>query len=75
MSRSAVPAMLCAFIPLSSAVAAEGKQADELRAGVAAAPTIRASEDTPINYMGGTPSAFTGALDADDSTYNRLAAC
>lgn len=41
----------------------------------AVAPVIQVSEDTVINYLGGEPPLFTGALDADDSTYNRAVTC
>ncbi len=54
---------------------AEAQKADTVRLGAAIAPIINASENTPINYMGGTPALFTGALDADDSTYNRALTC
>lgn len=51
------------------------KPADSVRAGAPVAPEIRASENTAINYLGGEPAAFTAALDADDSTYNRALTC
>jgi len=66
-----VSLILCCSVPLPLALAAETKRADEPLVGIAAAPTIRASEDTPIDYTGSMPNAFTGALDNDDSTYNR----
>lgn len=66
-----VSLLLCGSILRPLPLAAETKRADEPLAGVAAAPSIRASEDTPISYTGSTPLAFTGALDNDDSTYNR----
>lgn len=50
-------------------------QKDFVRSGPAIAPVIDASEDNPINYLGGEPPLFTGALDADDSTYNRAVSC
>lgn len=35
--------------------------------------SLKASEDYPVTYPGGTPPApVAGALDADDSTYNRV---
>ncbi len=46
-------------------------QKDTVRSGAAATPTIRASENTVITYTGTVPAIFTGALDADDTTYNR----
>lgn len=52
---------------------ASAKQPDTPRTTTAAAPAhITASEDYPVAYPGGTPpAAISGALDADDSTYNR----
>ncbi len=41
----------------------------------AAPPQINASENTVINYTGAVPATFSGALDADDSTYNRPVSC
>lgn len=38
-------------------------------------PQIRASENTVVSYTGTVPTLFTGALDADDSTYNRPVSC
>lgn len=51
------------------------QKVDFAAASPAAPPVINASEDTPINYLGGVPAGFTGALDADDSTYNRAVTC
>jgi hypothetical protein len=50
-------------------------QKDKVRTGAAVAPTIRASENTVISYTGTVPPIFTGALDADDTTYNRPVTC
>ncbi|MEO8459159.1 MAG: hypothetical protein ABI451_01410 [Dokdonella sp.] len=50
-------------------------QKDTVRVGPALAPTIDASENTVITYTGSVPPSFTGALDADDSTYNRAVTC
>lgn len=61
-------ALLLALSVTGAAWAGEG---DFVRAGTAAAPTIRASEDFPINFNGNTPAAIQIDLDADDSTYNR----
>ena len=36
-------------------------------------PIVRASENTPISYVGGVPSPVAGQLDADDSTFQRPA--
>lgn len=56
----------------SSAAALAEKPLDFARQGPANPPAIEASEDTPIDYNGGVPGPVVGALDADDSTYNRL---
>ena len=50
-------------------------QKDSVRVGAAVAPTIAASENTAISFTGTVPATFTGALDADDSTYNRAVSC
>ncbi|HXU31478.1 MAG TPA: hypothetical protein VN851_12940, partial [Thermoanaerobaculia bacterium] len=50
-------------------------QKDIVRVGAAVAPTIRASENTVILLTGTIPPPYTGALDADDSTYNRPVTC
>lgn len=64
-----------AFVVSALAAAEEAKTPDVTRTGPAIAPIVRASEDTIINYAGGTPATFTGAIDADDSTYNRATTC
>lgn len=46
-------------------------QGDSAKLGAANAPQIRASENTDINFDGNEPAVVLGALDADDSTYNR----
>jgi hypothetical protein len=51
---------------------AQAKETDISVLGPAAAPVIRASETTNINFNGTAPATFAGALDADDSTYNRV---
>lgn len=56
-------------------VASGWAQKDFARSGPAQPPVIEASENTIINYLGGEPSLFTGALDADDTTYNRPVTC
>lgn len=58
-----------------TSVAHAQKPADSVRAGAPVPPMTKASEDTAINYLGGEPSSFTAALDADDSTYNRTVSC
>ncbi len=63
-------------IAVSMLAAAQGdKVPDAGREGPANPPVVRASENTIIDYAGGTPDTFTGALDADDSTYNRATTC
>jgi hypothetical protein len=66
--------LLVGLLASASAAFAQ-KEADFVRAGAPVAPVIRASENTAINYLGGEPAAFTAALDADDSTYNRVVTC
>jgi hypothetical protein len=51
------------------------KAADFAKVGPPAPFVPNASEDTVINYSGGVPATFTGALDADDSTHNRPVTC
>jgi hypothetical protein len=50
---------------------AQAKETDVSVLGPGTAPVIRASETTNINFVGTVPATFAGALDADDSTYNR----
>lgn len=67
---------VAAVLALSTLTAADsGKLPDLGHQGPAVPPAVRASEDTVINYAGGTPASFTGAIDADDSTYNRATTC
>lgn len=69
-------ASAAALVALSLSLAPEAfAQKDAVRTGPPVPPTIRASEATVINYMGGEPALFTGALDADDSTHNRPTTC
>jgi hypothetical protein len=63
--------LLLAGLVVAAPVAAAQK-IDVVNTGAAKAAVIKVSEATTINYAGGTPALFTGALDADDSTYNRL---
>jgi hypothetical protein len=72
--RPIASAAALAVLSLSLAPAAFA-QKDAVRTGPPVAPVIRASEDTVINYAGGEPALFTGALDADDSTHNRPTTC
>ncbi|MBN8740341.1 MAG: hypothetical protein BGP24_01325 [Lysobacterales bacterium 69-70] len=66
-------AALAIALALTAGVAT-AKQADTTHA-VPNAPAPNASEDYPVSYPGGNPpAAVTGALDGDDSTYNRLTA-
>lgn len=68
-------AMTLLALSLTQAAALAAGKADLVRKGPAAPPTIDASENTPINYTGGVPATFTGALDLDDSTFNRPVTC
>lgn len=63
------------ILSLALFAAADGKPLDAPKEGGATPPVARASEDTVINYLGGTPATFTAELDADDSTYNRATTC
>ena len=65
---------LLLILPLAT-VAPGWAQKDFARSGAAVPPVIDASEDTIISYLGGVPAAVPGALDADDSTYNRAVNC
>jgi hypothetical protein len=51
--------------------AAYAKVADVVSTNAAVTPVINASEVTNINFNGTVPATFTGALDPDDSTFNR----
>jgi uncharacterized repeat protein (TIGR01451 family) len=51
------------------------KPVDVPSRAAAVPPQIDASENTVINYTGVVPATFSGALDADDSTYNRALSC
>lgn len=53
--------------------AASAQKSDLPKAGPAQPPTFKASENTDIDLATDLPSTVTGALDADDSTYNRQA--
>jgi hypothetical protein len=48
------------------------KKQDSRAAGGPLAPTPRASENTHISFVGVPPAPVVGALDANDSTYNRM---
>ena len=68
-------AHICWLLLFVAAHAAAQKPVDfESRAPVAP-PQIDAIENTVINYSGSVPATFAGALDADDSTYNRPVSC
>ena len=63
----AIAAIMCLTGGVSDA-----KDADLVAAAITP-PSPNASEDYPIDYPGGpAPAAVAGALDGDDSTYNRL---
>lgn len=70
-----LPIVLLVLI-LSTIVLAPGASAqksDLPKAGPAEPPTFKASENTNLDLATDLPSTVTGALDADDSTYNRQA--
>ncbi len=63
------------FFLACAAVAADTK-IDVASQNPAAAPVIRASSNTVIDYPGGTPPAnVPGSFDAQDSTFNRPTTC
>ena len=70
MSR-ALPVMLAALILCASPTPAQKR--DFLKTGPPEPPSDKASENTDYDVVDGLPATFTGALDADDSTYNRQA--
>lgn len=59
----------------ATASGAAAQKIDTVRIGAPATAILRASETTTISLTGATPGSFTGALDADDSTYNRAVSC
>ncbi len=61
------------FLVLTSA--AYAKVVDIVSTNAAIAPVINASEVTTISFNGTAPATFSGALDADDSTFNRPSTC
>jgi hypothetical protein len=67
--------IVCLLVLAVCATSASWAQKDSVRTGPAVPPVIDASEDTFISYMGGEPPLFTGANDADDTTYNRATTC
>jgi hypothetical protein len=66
---------LTSIAALIFCVYANAKNVDVERLGSPVSPVLRASEVTNISFTGTVPATFTGALDADDSTYNRLTTC
>jgi len=64
---------LLVVLTLGFAAAAAGQKSDLPYAGPAKAPTFKASENTNYDVTNGLPHTVTGALDPDDSTYNREA--
>lgn len=50
---------------------AQAQKGDWAKVGPAEPPVFKASENTTIEVATDVPSAVTGALDSDDSTYNR----
>lgn len=72
-SRNLVATIIVSGV-LGMAGQAAAKQPDSVRA-TAVPPVPNASENYPVTYPGGAaPAPVNGALDADDSTYNRLTA-
>lgn len=65
---------LLVTLPLLT-VASGWAQKDFARSGPAQPAVIDASENTVILFDGSVPAIFTGALDADDTTYNRPVSC
>jgi hypothetical protein len=65
--------VIALILALSSA--AHAKVVDVVSTNAAVAPVINASEVTNINFNGTAPATFTGALDPDDSTFNRPVSC
>lgn len=63
--------VLCLFLLMTWTPAADAQKADSLRKGPAEPPLSRASENTDYDVADGLPAIVLGALDADDSTYNR----
>jgi hypothetical protein len=59
---------------IASSFATAG-QIDVEITGPGTPPIIRASEVTNISFNGAVPASFDGALDADDSTFNRPFSC
>ncbi len=66
---------LLVALALSLSAFVQAKEVDVSVLGPAVAPVIRASETTNINFNGMVPATFAGALDADDSTFNRPLTC
>jgi hypothetical protein len=66
----------CSLLALASLLSAQDKWAqdkfDVPYEGPAVPPLPGASETYSINYTGSVPAPILGALDADDSTYNRV---
>jgi hypothetical protein len=63
------------FCTLAVSTVALAGQNDVQRVGEAEPATIRASENYNVVLSGSVPPVITAALDADDSTYNRLTSC
>jgi uncharacterized repeat protein (TIGR01451 family) len=68
-------AHICWLLLFVAAHAVAEKPADFASRLPAVPARIDASENTVINYSGAVPATFSGALDADDSTYNRPVTC
>lgn len=73
-SRNLVATIIVSGV-LGMAGQAAAKQPDSVRA-TAVPPVPNASENYPVTYPGGAaPAPVNGALDADDSIYNRVVSC
>ncbi len=71
MIRTVLVMIASGGLVLVSMAAAQVKH-DFLRTGPPVPPVPDASEDTPVSYTGAVPAPVMGALDQDDSTYNRV---
>lgn len=66
-------AAFVALLSLAFSLSLAAQKQDRARVGAPARPGLGASENTNLDLASGLPAMVTGALDADDSTYNRLA--
>lgn len=73
MARLIRSLLACLTIVFVFAGPASAQKGDYAKSGPPEPPTFKASENTNVELATDLPSTVTGALDADDSTYNRLA--